>query len=168
MEFSFRIAPLGFEGPCVQRPNATTLQATAAAPFSGPFGPSFCAPELLNSGQTSPRSAALASRRSGQFRSPFGSDRRDPNSLAPNRPKARTTRYARQGLVRVPESNTKYGGQGGKTGGGAAPVIEPSISESSGIPKRKNCSSGWGIPAAPAVHRATISWRPGVALGRLR
>ena len=39
-------------------------------------------------------------------------------------------RYARQGLVRVPESNTKYGGQGGKTGGGAAPVIEPSIGES--------------------------------------
>jgi hypothetical protein len=46
-------------------------------------------------------------------------------------------RYARQGLVRVPESNTKYGGQGGKTGGGAAPVIGPSIGESSGIPKRK-------------------------------
>ncbi len=39
-------------------------------------------------------------------------------------------RYARQGLVRVPESNTKYGGQGGKTGGSAAPVIDPSIGES--------------------------------------
>src|SRR5262245_14413076 len=46
-------------------------------------------------------------------------------------------RYARQGLVRVPESNTKYGGRRGITGVNADPVIEPSISESSGIPKRK-------------------------------
>jgi hypothetical protein len=47
------------------------------------------------------------------------------------------TRRARQGLVRVPESNTKYGGKGGITGGDAAPVMDPSISESSGIPKGK-------------------------------
>jgi len=47
-------------------------------------------------------------------------------------------RYARQGLVRVPESNTKYGGLGGITGGNPTPVIEPSISESTRIPKRKN------------------------------
>jgi len=47
------------------------------------------------------------------------------------------TRRARQGLVRVPESNTKYGGKGGITGGDAAPVMAPSISESSGIPKGK-------------------------------
>src|SRR5262249_36419272 len=39
-------------------------------------------------------------------------------------------RYARQGLVRVPESNTKYGGWDGITGVGAAPVMGPSISES--------------------------------------
>jgi len=47
-------------------------------------------------------------------------------------------RYARQGLVRVPESNTKYGGQGGITGGSRDPVMGPSISESSGNPNRKN------------------------------
>ena len=46
-------------------------------------------------------------------------------------------RYGGQELVRVPESNTKYGGQAGKTGGAALPVIEPSIGESLGIPKRK-------------------------------
>src|SRR5204862_6721121 len=40
------------------------------------------------------------------------------------------TRRARQGLVRVPESNTKYGGKRGKTGVDAAPVMGPSISES--------------------------------------
>ena len=44
---------------------------------------------------------------------------------------------ARQGLVRVPESNTKYGGKVGRTGGPWAPLLGPSISESSEIPKRK-------------------------------
>ena len=46
-------------------------------------------------------------------------------------------RHARQELVRVSESNTKYGGRRGITGGDAAPVIEPTIGESSGIPKPK-------------------------------
>ena len=58
-------------------------------------------------------------------------------------------RYARQGLVRVPESNTKYGGKGRKTGGNAAPVIGPSISESSGIPKRKKSSRDLWRNASP-------------------
>ena len=62
-------------------------------------------------------------------------------------------RYARQGLVRVPESNTKYGGLGGITGVCAAPVMGPSISESSGIPKQKNCPHGCEFLPAPAVHR---------------
>ena len=64
-------------------------------------------------------------------RNPFGSDRRDPE-LNSRRPAVRLgqTRRARQGLVRVPESNTKYGGKDGKTGVNAAPVMEPSIGES--------------------------------------
>jgi hypothetical protein len=76
-------------------------------------------------------------------------------------------RYARQGLVRVPESNTKYGGRRGKTGVGAAPVIEPSISESWEIPKRKNSLPGCGFRLRPAVHRAAIFSRPGIAFGGL-
>src|SRR6185437_10418515 len=39
-------------------------------------------------------------------------------------------RCSRQGLVRLSESNTKYGGNSGKTGGDPAPVIWSSISES--------------------------------------
>lgn len=80
---------------------------------------------------------------------PLGECRRDANSLAPNGPKARTLRCARQELVRVPESNTKYGGLWGITGVFAAPVVEPSISESSEIPNRKNsypASCGGFIP----------------------
>ena len=57
----------------------------------GTFEPIFASRNSWNSGQTSPRSAAATGRRSDQFRSPFGSDRRDPNTLAPNRSKARTT-----------------------------------------------------------------------------
>jgi len=56
----------------------------------------------------------------------------------------RHARHARQGLVRVSESNTKYGGKRGITGVRAAPVIEPTIGESSGIPKpkfRPDCGS---------------------------
>ena len=83
--------PLGLKGPCVQRPNATTSETAFAAHFRAPFGPSFCVPGLLQSGQTSPSSAPSTGWRSDQFRSPFGSDRRDPNTLAPNRSKARTT-----------------------------------------------------------------------------
>ena len=63
---------------------------------------------------------------------------------------------ARQGLVRVSESNTKYGGQRGITGGNAAPVMAPSISESSGIPKPKKSHLGCGLELRPAVHRRTI------------
>jgi hypothetical protein len=57
----------------------------------GTFEPIFASRNSWNSGRTSPRSAAATGRRSDQFRSPFGSDRRDPNTLAPNRVEARTT-----------------------------------------------------------------------------
>src|SRR3954469_15488417 len=76
--------------------------------------------------------------RSAVLRDPLGECRRDANSLAPNGSKTRTLHCARQELVRVPESNTKYGGLRGITGGMPAPVVEASISESSGIPNRKN------------------------------
>jgi hypothetical protein len=74
---------------------------------------------------------------------------------------------ARQGLVRVPESNTKYGGKWGKTGVTQVPSVEPSISESSGIPKRKKLFRTHQFRLRPAVHRATIYCRKGVAPMRL-
>src|SRR5436305_6434033 len=74
---------------------------------------------------------------------PFWDDRRGPktHSRRTGR-KLGQVRCARQGLVRVPLSNTKYGGKRGITGGAPAPVIGPSISESSEIPKPKNCLAG--------------------------
>ena len=83
--------PLGFKdhafnAPTQQRPDRFD------GPVFGPIGALILRPGLsLSEGQTSPRPRPEPAWRSGQFRSPFGSDRRDPNSLAPNRSKARTT-----------------------------------------------------------------------------
>ena len=94
--------------------------------------------------------ACLNRQRSAPFRNPIWDDRRDPKpELAPNRREARPTRSTRQGLVRVPESNTKYGGKGGITGVSAAPVMPPTISESSGIPKGKKLSPPCGVGLHP-------------------
>ena len=72
-------------------------------------------------------------------------------------------RRARQELVRVPESNTKYGGEQGITGGKAAPVVEASISESCEIRNRKNLSRLCVAWLRPAVHRAGIFLRLRIA-----
>src|ERR1700733_13023945 len=60
------------------------------------------------------------------------------NSPAPNDPKLGRLRCTRQGLVRVPESNTKYGGKLGKPEAVRhPPMVQVSVSPS-GIPSRKN------------------------------
>jgi hypothetical protein len=114
-----------------------------------------------NSGRKSPAPVAATCGRSGHFGTlwerPAGTQthsRRTGRKLG-------QLRCTRQGLVRESESNTKYGGKRGKTGVGAAPVMGPSISESSGIPKRKKDSSTCGFWLRPAVHREVfIRGRP--------
>lgn len=157
------IRPNGMCPTCVQRPNATSSTDAIRA---------FCRPVLAPEksafgGQTSPSPLPLSGRRSGYLRDPLGECRRDANSLAPNGPKARTLRCARQELVRVPESNTKYGGERGITGDSASPVLEASISESSGIPNRKNLRPVWIRELRPAVHRAVYFLGNGIASARL-
>src|SRR5262249_47709815 len=126
-----------WSGPVsLQRP-ATLLRAFFPARPSGLSGPSFC-PETPTSGADASFVRCLDRPADWlPLGSPFGSDRRDPNTRAPNRWKLGRLSYARQGLVRVPESNTKYGGWRGKTGVNAAPVIDPSISESKRIRQAK-------------------------------
>ena len=77
------------------------------------------------------------------------------NSRRPGRTLGQT-RPTRQGIVRVPESNTKYGGKRGITGGDLAPVIGPSISESSQIRQGKKCCGPVERRLLPAVHRTSI------------
>ena len=63
------------------------------------------------------------------------------NHPAPNDPKLGQLPRARQGLVRVPESNTKYGGKSGKTGGlGRSLLVQVSVSPQ-GFPREKNVPS---------------------------
>src|SRR5207245_8425427 len=117
-----------------------------------------------NSGQKAPHPFASTGGRSGHSGTPLGAtggtqihSRRTGRRLG-------QLRCARQGLVRVPESNTKYGGKRGKTGGAPAPVIGPSISESSEIPKPKKLLGGMDFRPAPAVHRTSIYSLPSIAL----
>lgn len=117
--FPFGLLPLGFKGPCVQRPNATTLQAAAPAPFSGPFGPHFASRNSRDPGRQAlhprpqPRCEVISS---GALVGATGGTQT--HSRRTGRKLGRL-RYARQGLVRVPESNTKYGGKRGKPAGWA-------------------------------------------------
>lgn len=85
---------------------------------------------------------------------PSGSCRREPETKsAPNKGRLGHLRCARQGLVRLSESNTKYGGNLGETGASAAPVMGSSIGESCGIPKLKKSCSKASSTFSPALHR---------------
>ena len=148
--------PLGFKGPCVQRPNATT-SGPVLRPIFGPVrGPHFASQSPKFRADTpflrapKPGGGVISS---GALLGATGGtqthSRRTGSKLG-------RLRYARQGLVRVPESNTKYGGLGGITGVDAAPVMAPSISESTRIPKQKNYPHGCEFPPAPTVHSRGI------------
>jgi hypothetical protein len=158
------IRPKGMSPTCVQRPTTSRLQPLPSGPVSSPFR----RPKSpLSPGRQARIPLPLSGLAECCFADPLGECRRDANTLAPNGSKTRTLRYARQELVRVPESNTKYGGLWGITGGRPAPVVEPSISESSGIPNRKNLHLGGPLRLHHAVHRAGIFLNRGLASGGL-
>ena len=105
--------------PCIQRPNSHPV-----------YGPVIGAPNPSRTRAKKPRTRCLDRRTEWSFWHPLEAtggtrihSRRTGRRLG-------QTHCARQELVRVPESNTKYGGKRGKTGVDAAPVIGPSISES--------------------------------------
>jgi hypothetical protein len=126
------------------------------------FSPLSGAPVTPVSRQTSPRSVPSTGGRSACLE-PVGSVRRDPklNSRRPGRTLGQT-RPARQGLVRVPESNTKYGGKGGITGGDPAPVMGPSIGESTRIPKTKKLFGHVETGFAPLFTGQVFFWPIGL------
>ena len=116
------------------RPVRSTPQLTYRTRFRVHFG----ARKRLRIRGKQPRYLCLVRQSECSFWNPVREFGGTENHPAPNDPKLGRLRCARQGLVRVPESNTKYGGKGGKTGVGAAPVIWPSISESKRIRQGKN------------------------------
>ena len=84
--------------------------------------------------------------RSGTLSGAFGGTENHP---APNDPKLGRLHRARQGLVRVPESNTKYGANWGKPGG-ADPSDLGQVSVSpQGFPSEKNLFSRAGAGFTP-------------------
>lgn len=154
------IRPKAMSPTCVQTPHTVTTSTDAIRACCRPV----LAPEKSAfRGQTSPHPLPSSGLAECSYADPLGECRRDANTLAPNGPKTRTLRCARQELVRVPESNTKYGGLRGITGGKPSPVVEPSISESSGIPNRKNLHAVTIRSLPPALHRAGIFLGNGVA-----
>jgi hypothetical protein len=147
-EPSFRIAPLGFKDHAL---NAPTLHSgpLPAPYFRTRFRARFASQNPPKTGQTSPCPAARPAGGvvgSGALVGATGGTQTHSRRTGW---KLGRLRYARQGLVRVPESNTKYGGWGGITGASAAPVMGPSIGESSGNPKRKNVPEGVDFTFAP-------------------
>ena len=155
-----------FRGIVWRGPNRAfqVMHSTPQASLPGLFRPRFFAPRTAPFwGQKSPRPRPQPA--DGVVISePFWDDRRGPktHSRRTGR-KLGQVRYARQGLVRVPESNTKYGGKRGITGVSAAPVMGASISESSEIRQGKKCCQPVERRLLPAVHRTSIYSRlPGL------
>jgi hypothetical protein len=104
----------------------------------GPFWPAFSAPKAPEFRANEPvtrASTAVGVVVLEPFQGVSGGTK---NSPAPNDPKLGRLRRTRQGLVRVPESNTKYGGKLGKPGVAWRPLM-PQVSVSpQGIPSEKN------------------------------
>ena len=150
------------DAPARSRPNSTP-QLTYRTHFQVHFGTR----KGSKSGANSPDHPCLIRRSEWSFWNPVREFGGTENHPAPNDPKLGRLRCARQGLVRVPESNTKYGGKGGNPRGQTAPRLGPSISESSGIPKRKKSFPEARSGLHPAVHRATIYCGPGAVWGLL-
>jgi hypothetical protein len=143
------------------RPDGTPVPISRSC-FNAPttnlshFGPFLAPGTSQNSGQKSPSPAASTGGRSGQSGTLQETTGGTQTHSRRTGSKLRQLPCARQGLVRDPESNTKYGGKAGKTGVALVPSMLPSISESSGIPKRKKLFGAREFELRPTVHRATI------------
>src|SRR5579859_6988021 len=104
------------------------------------FGSLFARPEARSElGTKRPVSAAATGRRSDHFGTLQGATGGTQTHSRRTGERLGRLQRARQGLVRVPESNTKYGGKAGKTGG-HDPFCSGQVSVSPrGFPSEKNC-----------------------------
>jgi hypothetical protein len=145
--------------PCfsLASPTQVPLRTRVKLPPSTPptlkpqavFGP-FLAPRTPpNSGQKNPSPVAPSGGRSGQSGTLLEATGGTQTHSRRTRSKLGQLRCARQALVRVPESNTKYGGNLGKTGGARHPqCCQVSVSPQ-GFPSEKNCWQRADLSFAP-------------------
>ena len=103
------------------------------------FGPFLAPGTSQNSGQKSPSPAASTGGRSGQSGTLQETTGGTQTHSRRTGSKLRQLPCARQGLVRFPESNTKYGGKAGKTGGAHSPLCCQVSVSPQGFPSEKNC-----------------------------
>ena len=124
--------PDGF--PVFQLMPSTPQHATGAV--LARIGASEIGPEFRAS---KPVTRCLDSRRSGQSGTLWERPAGPKHTRAEQDQKLGQLRCTRQGLVRVPESNTKYGGKGRKTGGRQHPQCRQVSVSPQGFPSEKNC-----------------------------
>ena len=123
---------------------------------------------VLGRGTKQPLSAASTGTAEWSFWNPLGSDRRDPNTLAPNRRKLGRLQRARQELVRVPESNTKYGGKRGKPEGDSpARLAQVSVSPQR-FPREKICDGEGPTGFTPLFTGEVFLWGVRLLIGDSR
>ncbi len=157
-----RSPPLENPEPCLQRPNA--LRDTLAGPFSASVERSgFLEIQGRQALHPLPRPADGVVILEPLWERPA----KDPKHTRAEQLEARTLHCARQGVVRLSESNTKYGGKRGITGANAAPVMAPSISESKRIRQGKKYPLVRLAHVAHRLHRARFCWAQGLAFVRL-
>src|SRR5579859_4733883 len=103
------------------------------------FGSLFARPEAWSEfGTKRPVSAAATGRRSDHFGTLQGATGGTQTHSRRTGGKLGRLQRARQGLVRVPESNTKYGGKAGKTGGHGRRCCRQVSVSPHGFPSEKN------------------------------
>ena len=155
---TIRTRPMkGIVRPCIQRPNAS----------SGPLRVHCVAPQNpVDPRQTSRSTAASTGWRSVMLE-PFW-ERPAGTQTHSRRTGERLGRLqrVRQGLVRVPESNTKYGGNGGKTGGTPGPRHAQLSVSPEGFPSEKN-PSPMSPQASSRCSQAKYFFPSGLACPRL-
>jgi hypothetical protein len=113
------------------------------------FGPFLAPGTSQNSGQKSPSPAASTGGRSGQSGTLQETTGGTQTHSRRTGSKLRQLPCARQGLVRVPESNTKYGGKAGKTGVVLRPLCCQVSVSPQGFPSEKNCLERANLSFAP-------------------
>src|SRR5712671_2467287 len=127
------------------------MPSTPNTPIHHPshFG-SFLASEVApNSGQTNPSPDASTGGRSAQSGTLLGATGGTQTHSRRTRSKLKQLHCTRQGLVRVPESNTKYGGKRRKTGVASCPLCRQVSVSPQGFPSKKKCFHRAGFGFVP-------------------
>ena len=146
---SKRGSPAPSQSPCTQRLKTQTSSKLFLLQNLRPSG-RFFAPRRTPGLETKrPMSAASTGRRSGHFGTLEGATGGTQTHSRRTDGKLGRLQRARQELVRVPESNTKYGGNGGKPGGHALNCCRQVSVSPQGFPSEKNCFRAVATDFAP-------------------